>query len=85
MITRYGFMEDEEFLRICSEKRALSPIIEELCQRLEYYLYEGDIPDKDDGVVDENTLAILNCPICETTLKVSGTEIEGHLQIQVNS
>lgn len=33
--TKYRPYSTEELLQLCAEKRALSPLIEELCQRIE--------------------------------------------------
>ena len=67
METRYRHLADEEFLRICSDKRHQSPIIEELCQRLEEYL------GVDKPISDEIKLECkndFNCPICEAKFSV---------------
>ena len=67
MCTKYRHLTDEEFLNICQEKRHQSPIIEELCQRLEEYLGR-DKPS--DGEVKLECKNEFNCQVCEAKFKV---------------
>lgn len=60
-ITKYGNLSDDELLRYVADARQYSPIIEELCQRIEN---EGD-PEGQQGEVD--------CPVCEALLIVNDT------------
>ena len=65
MITKFGFLTDEEILQLCHTKRQQSPLIEELCQRLEFYLEEEN--DSDDAPSPEDNLF---CPVCESKLRL---------------
>lgn len=58
--TNYSNYTDQELLQLLSEKRAQSPIIEELCQRLEEY----------SPAFDKETNISAECPVCEAKLKI---------------
>ena len=62
MITRYSVYTNSELLLVLHDKRSHSPIIEELCQRLEaseaQLLYAEPIPN----VESQHC----KCPICES-------------------
>ena len=58
--TNYSNYTDQELLQLLSEKRAQSPIIEELCQRLEEY----------SPAFDKETNIAVECPVCEAKLKI---------------
>ena len=58
--TSYSNHTDQELLQVLSEKRQHSPIIEELCQRLESYM----------PVSQKETNIAADCPVCEAKLKI---------------
>lgn len=58
--TSYSNHTDQELLQVLSEKRQHSPIIEELCQRLESYM----------PVSQKETNISADCPVCEAKLKI---------------
>ena len=58
--TSYSNHTDQELLQVLSEKRQHSPIIEELCQRLESYM----------PVSQKETNINADCPVCEAKLNV---------------
>ncbi len=60
MITKYHTLSLDELLRHVQDKRGSSPIVEELCTRLEQL---------DSQVVDAYHEHV-DCPVCETTLKI---------------
>lgn len=67
METKYRHFIDEEFIRLCHDKRQQSPIIEELCQRLEEYF------GTDKALTDEIKLECKNnftCQVCEAKFSV---------------
>lgn len=72
------YLSDEEFLRMITRQRMQSPLIDELCKRLEDLLIEKqlmseDIPDST-TMVNNVMLApskVLQCPICEAKLTLS--------------
>lgn len=58
--TSYSNHTDQELLQVLSEKRSHSPIIEELCQRLESYM----------PFSQKETNIATDCPVCEAKLKI---------------
>lgn len=58
--TNYSNHTDQELLQVLSHKRQQSPIIEELCQRLEAYM----------PVSQKETNISADCPVCEAKLKI---------------
>ena len=67
METKHRHLTDEEFLRLCSDKRHQSPIIEELCQRLEEYLGCDKPSDREIELRCKNEFT---CQVCEAKFKV---------------
>lgn len=59
--TKYNHLDDDELLNLVDEKRQYSPLIEELCHRLESK--NINIPE------DHNSRS--ECPVCEVQLEVS--------------
>ena len=79
MCTKYRHLTDEEFLNICQEKRHQSPIINELCQRLEEFIYS------DQPVTDEINLELKNehrCPVCETKIEIEFSSIDDKISFK---
>lgn len=71
-------LSDEEFLRIITRQRNQSPLIDELCRRLEHYLSQTDPTVKD--ILDKAAITIekleergieLVCPTCDAKLIIS--------------
>ncbi len=58
--TKYGNLLDEELLKHVADVRARSPIIEELCLRLEAKIHNV--------VIDTDSDARVECPACEAPL-----------------
>lgn len=58
--SNYSNYTDQELLQVLSERRQQSPIIEELCQRLEDY----------SPAFDKETNIAKQCPVCEAKLKI---------------
>ena len=55
-----------ELLQVCSEKRTRSPLIEELCKRLETTMdvcMEHGIVDKH-GYINDLKAPLTECPVC---------------------
>ncbi len=71
MVSKYRPYSDKELLALIDNKRHQSPLINELCLRLEGYieLDELDEPEESEGEVIQQTIEI-TCPICEATLKL---------------
>jgi hypothetical protein len=59
--TNYSNYTDKELLQLLSDKRSKSPIIDELCDRLEEY---SPAFDREENVKAE-------CPVCEAKLNVN--------------
>ena len=59
--TQYRSLTTEEFLSQIEEKRQYSPIIQELCLRLEYKETHGNA----------QTNPRIECPVCESQLKIA--------------
>jgi hypothetical protein len=59
MITKYAKMPTDEFLQMLTDKRAMSPIIDELCTRLEV-----------EDAIDKETNMRVSCPACDAPLLV---------------
>lgn len=79
MTTKYRHLTDEEFLNICQEKRHQSPIINELCQRLEEFICS------DQPVTDEINLELKNehrCPVCETKIEIEFSSIDDKISFK---
>ena len=58
--TSYSNHSDQELLQVLIHKREQSPVIEELCQRLESYM----------PVSQKETNIAVDCPVCEAKLKI---------------
>lgn len=58
--SNYANYTDQELLQVLSEKRQHSPIIEELCQRLESYTH----------INQKETNITVDCPVCEAKLNI---------------
>lgn len=72
--SNYTNLTDQELLQVLSEKRMRSPIIEELCQRLETY---GPAFQKETNIKIE-------CPVCEAQLKIDIDVTElGNYQLDI--
>lgn len=59
---KYGFLSDIELLSLFDEKRSCSPIIDELCHRLESLIYK----EKEKEVIP--IVEVKKCPICESKI-----------------
>ena len=70
MITKYHGLSLEELLRQVQDKR-VSPIIEELCTRLEDY---ADAEDDSGGVT-------MSCPVCEVELSLENDGTADYLKV----
>lgn len=70
--TKFDHLTDEEFVRSLHDKRAQSPIIDDLCARLEQRI--DDAPDDIDNEVC--------CPVCEAALKIA--DKDGKLNLEVS-
>lgn len=64
--SNYSNYSDKELLQVLSEKRSQSPVIEELCQRLEEYSPIFNIEENSNK--EENIKA--DCPVCEARLNI---------------
>lgn len=64
-------LTDDEYVRSLHDKRALSPIIDELCTRLEQAT--------DNDPADSNVC----CPVCEAPLLIEWDD-EGKLELKAN-
>lgn len=51
--TRFSFMNDKEFIAFIKDKRDSSPIIDELCTRME----------------EQPLFNVSECPVCEATFQ----------------
>lgn len=58
--TVYRNYTDQELLQVLSDKRHHSPVIEELCQRLEEY----------SPVLQKETNIQKECPVCEAKIMI---------------
>ena len=65
-ITQYRFMTDEDLLGFCSERRQQSPLIEELCQRLENYVSKED----EEETSKKAKASFFKCKACDAEFKV---------------
>lgn len=73
VITKYVNVPTHELLSMCSDKRIHSPLIEELCQRLE----DGENTERD--LSDFNNE--ITCPVCESCLSI--TDEETHFTVGI--
>lgn len=72
MATAYRVMTDDELLRYIDEKRQHSPLIEELCKRLE---------TKEMVLKDANHR--VECPVCEAALEADYDEGNGMFELRI--
>ena len=77
METKHRYLSDEEFLRLCSDKRHQSPIIEELCQRLEEYI-GVDKPDPGDKEITIDNVQY-KCEVCEAEFSINADQLSNNL------
>lgn len=63
--TKYAYLTDTELISIIEDKRAKSPIIKELCDRLEGQIQEREV---------ERELIPACCPVCEAELAIPSAE-----------
>lgn len=75
IVTKYANVPTGELISLCIDKRAHSPLIEELCQRLE----NGDKGDFERDLSDFNNE--ITCPVCESTLDIE--DHETHFTVKV--
>lgn len=77
--TRYSHLSLKELLNIVDSKRQHSPIIDELCNRIENFK-EQDTETEGDLIQLKNTIEetthTANCPVCDAQLKMKFS-IEG--------
>lgn len=68
-------LTDEEILHLMEDKRHLSPIINELCLRLEWFIDENKtLSDKLEKLnPSDKTTMLVQCPICEGTIAIDTT------------
>ena len=71
--TKFSFMSDQEFIHSIEDKKHLSPVIAELCRRLECRS-EGNDSKADDRV---------ECPVCEAELRVELDEANDLYEIYI--
>ncbi len=62
IITKYRNLSNKELLSWLESKRVSSPIIDELCSRIE------SMPETTNVIT--NVLAHIECPVCEAKLKI---------------
>lgn len=67
-MTKYNYLGDLELLSLFDEKAAASPVIKELCDRLEKYVVPQDFYKDTDERVE--------CPVCEAKLTVEHDETD---------
>lgn len=65
-MTTYTHLTDEEFLNTLDDARHYSPVIKELCRRLEAKSAE----DQRKAEIAESTNQRAECPVCEAALEV---------------
>ena len=73
--TKYGYLSIDELLRLVEDRRDKSPIIDELCNRLEN-TEASILPDSNRRV---------ECPICEAELEADYDEANTMFTIKVAS
>ena len=71
---RMASLQDDELLRELEEVRYLSPVIRELCRRLELYV---DKPEPVSGRAE--------CPVCQADLRCDYDYANEILSLQVNT
>ena len=76
-MTKFGYLTNSELLSMLHLKRQQSPIIEELCSRLESH---HDCVPFDDYSGTENRVS---CPTCESALLVDHCEDENLFNLTV--
>jgi hypothetical protein len=85
-------LSDEEFLRLISRQRHQSPLIEELCSRLESFLDSYNCnPQSFQEILDATAMLSeslskekkqLSCPTCEAVLTLKIYPEEEHIELK---
>lgn len=76
--TTYSNYSDADILRHCHDVRGCSPLIEELCQRLEQKeILEENASEGEEADLD----CIVRCPVCEAELEVGQNETSYVLEV----
>lgn len=73
--TKYSHLSDDELLNLVNDDRIYSPIIEELCKRLEALNGNHVSVDADHRA---------ECPVCEAKLCVNYDEGNNNFTVEVN-
>ncbi len=68
MVSKYRPYSDKELLNLIDSKRHQSPLINELCVRLEEYIDLEEHGELEEQVIQSSI--DITCPICEATLKL---------------
>lgn len=68
----YSRLTDDELLRYVDEKRQHSPLIEELCKRLEHK-----------HIVFSDANHRVECPVCEAALEADYDEGNGMFELRI--
>lgn len=71
---KYSTFTNKELIQVLSESRQYSPVIEELCLRLESYMKHEDIKE---------TNLPAECPICDAQLKID-IEVDDDLNYKLS-
>jgi hypothetical protein len=70
-------LTDKELVQCLHDKRLYSPIIEELCKRLESKI--------DDDFRNENEDLTISCPICSANMSIEFTDAENGVETTVKA
>ncbi len=73
MQTEYRYLTNDELINLLAIRRHLSPIVDELCTRLEAVPPE---PDTNDSVTR------VWCPVCEAPLMVTVNETDSSCKLE---
>ena len=65
-MSKYRIYSNQELLTLIDDKRYQSPIIDELCMRLEKNNFNDDLYDPSETC--ESVLESITCPICEAKI-----------------
>lgn len=73
--TKWSNLSDAELLNQLAESRGRSPVIDELCNRLEQYA--------DNEVVSSDADSSVECPVCEAPLTASYIADDAKFRVSV--
>lgn len=74
-VHRFYSLTNDEFISMISSKRESSPIIDELCRRI-----ENLIEDQEETYSTGDRTLASKCPVCEADLRCSGSvDTEGNI------